>query len=323
MLRDVSFHVVGVSHHTAGIELRERFAFSTAEIVAWLQGQAAAGSTALLLSTCNRCEIYWTGDHDLESWFRDLAVSRGASIGRTGLSLNVVTPKVVRIKIGAKDLKKHKVTALTVADVLKSMDFDVDKHDKISPSLGTEITDGDKVVVTDIRVATRKVAREAIDAGVIEREDPTMFEGEEAVVREGRDGVRKVTYRLRFVNGRLAARKVVSADVRVKALPTIVKVGTKEEPEEPAVATSNFAGGSTVWDSLAQCESGGNWAINTGNGYYGGLQFSLGTWQAYGGAGYPNQQSRETQIAVATRLRDATGGYGSWPGCSAKLGLPR
>ena len=250
----------------------------------------------------------------------DLSASRSASIGRTGLSLNVVTPKVVRIKLGAKELKKHRVTALTVADVLKSMGFEVDKHDRISPALDTEITDGAKVVVTDIRVATRKVAREVIDAGVVTREDPTMLEGEEAVVREGRDGVRKVTYRLRFVNGKVAVRKVVSADVRVKALPTIVKVGTKDEPVAP---TSNFAGGSTVWDSLARCESGGNWAINTGNGYYGGLQFNLGTWRAYGGTGYPHQQSRETQIAVATRLRDAAGGYGSWPGCAAALGLPR
>ena len=250
----------------------------------------------------------------------DLSVSRSASIGRKGLTLDVVTSKVVKVKIGAKDLKKRKVTALTVADVLDSMDFEVDKHDEITPSLDTEITDGDKVVVTDIRVATRKVAREVIDAGVIEREDPSMLEGEEAVVQKGRDGERRVTYRLRFVNGRLAARKVVDADVRVKAIPTIVKVGTKEEPQAPS---SNFAGGNTVWDSLAQCESGGNWAINTGNGYYGGLQFSLGTWRAYGGTGLPSQQSRETQIAVATRLRDATGGYGSWPGCSAKLGLPR
>ena len=60
-----------------------------------------------------------------------------------------------------------------------------------------------------------------------------------------------------------------------------------------------------MWDSLAQCESGGNWAINTGNGYYGGLQFNLGTWQAYGGTGLPSDASRETQIAIATRLRDA------------------
>ena len=88
MLRDVSFHVVGVSHHTAGIELRERFALSSAEIVAWLQGQAAAGSTALLLSTCNRCEIYWTGDHDLEAWFRDFSSSRGAYLGDALLRLD-------------------------------------------------------------------------------------------------------------------------------------------------------------------------------------------------------------------------------------------
>jgi glutamyl-tRNA reductase len=88
MLRGLPFHVVGVSHHTAGIELRERFAFTSAEIAAWLQGQAAAGSTALLLSTCNRCEIYWTGDLDLEAWFRDFSVSRGACLGEALLRLD-------------------------------------------------------------------------------------------------------------------------------------------------------------------------------------------------------------------------------------------
>ena len=247
----------------------------------------------------------------------DLSASRSASIGRTGLNLEVVTPKVVHIKLGAKDLRKRRLTALTVADVLKSMGFEVDRHDKITPSLGTEIADGDKVVVKDIRLTTRKVRREVVDAPVIEREDPSMYEGEEEVVRAGSDGVRNVTYRLRFVNGELVARKVVTADVRRKAVPTIVRVGTKEEP------SADFAGGSTVWDALARCESGGNWAINTGNGYYGGLQFSLSTWRAYGGPGYPHQQSRETQIAIAEKLRAATGGFGSWPGCAAKLGLPR
>ena len=89
------------------------------------------------------------------------------------------------------------------------------------------------------------------------------------------------------------------------------------------VATSNFASGSSVWDAIAQCESGGNWATNTGNGYYGGLQFSLGTWQAYGGSGLPSNNSRETQIAIATKVRNASGGYGAWPACAASLGLPR
>ncbi|WP_329958478.1 transglycosylase family protein [Nocardioides okcheonensis] len=247
----------------------------------------------------------------------DLSASRSASIGRSGLQLEVVTPKVVSIKVGAKELKKRQVAALTVADVLDSMGVEVDGRDKVKPSLDTEIADGDDIVVTDIRIATRKVAREVVEAPVVEREDPSMFEGDEQVVRAGRDGVRDVTYRLRFVNGELVARKVVRADVRVKPVAQVVMVGTKEQP------TSNFADGGTVWDSLAKCESGGNWAINTGNGYYGGLQFNLGTWRAYGGTGYPHQASRETQIAVATRLRDATGGYGSWPGCAAKLGLPR
>jgi hypothetical protein len=76
----------------------------------------------------------------------------------------------------------------------------------------------------------------------------------------------------------------------------------------------------SVWDRLAQCESGGRWNIATGNGYYGGLQFTLSTWQAYGGVGMPHHASREQQIAVAERTQ-AGQGWGAWPACSAKLGL--
>jgi len=91
-------------------------------------------------------------------------------------------------------------------------------------------------------------------------------------------------------------------------------------PAPQRVVTSD---GGSVWDDLARCESGGNWAINTGNGYYGGLQFSLGTWSGYGGAefaAYPHEATREQQIAVAERLR-ADRGYAPWPACRAKLGL--
>jgi uncharacterized protein YabE (DUF348 family) len=280
----------------------------------------------LELSVDGESRTYWVNSTDVASALgeigrrfdgADLSASRGSSIGRSGLTLEIVTPKVVRLKLGAKDLRKRTVTALTVADVLKSMDFEVDKHDKVTPSLATEIADGDKVVVTDIRIATKRVAREVVDAPVIQREDDSMFEGEEEVVQSGRDGVRNVTYRLRFVNGELVARKVVEADLRRKAVPRIVAVGTKEEPEEP---TSNFATGSTVWDSLAQCESGGNWAINTGNGYYGGLQFSAATWRSVGGTGLPHQHSREEQIKRGQILQ-ARAGWGQWPHCSARLGL--
>ena len=91
-------------------------------------------------------------------------------------------------------------------------------------------------------------------------------------------------------------------------------------PAPPAPPTS----GSSVWDALARCESGGNWAINTGNGYYGGLQFSYDTWHGYDGgefADYPHQATRDEQITVAERLRAARG-YAPWPACRAKLGLP-
>ncbi|MGP4032917.1 LysM peptidoglycan-binding domain-containing protein [Pseudarthrobacter sp. 1C304] len=77
---------------------------------------------------------------------------------------------------------------------------------------------------------------------------------------------------------------------------------------------------STVWDSLAQCESSGNWGINNGNGYAGGLQFSPSTWAAYGGTGSAANASREQQIAVAERVQ-AGQGWGAWPACAAKLGL--
>lgn len=87
-----------------------------------------------------------------------------------------------------------------------------------------------------------------------------------------------------------------------------------------APVAPNYATGSSVWDSLAQCEAGGNWSINTGNGFYGGLQFTLSSWKAAGGSGYPNQASREEQIARGERLQ-AMQGWGAWPACSAKLGL--
>jgi hypothetical protein len=81
----------------------------------------------------------------------------------------------------------------------------------------------------------------------------------------------------------------------------------------------------TVWDQVAQCESGGNWSINTGNGYYGGLQFSSSTWKAFGGAEYAasaHQATKAEQIAIAQRTLQAQG-PGAWPTCGKKAGLTR
>jgi nucleoid-associated protein YgaU len=81
-------------------------------------------------------------------------------------------------------------------------------------------------------------------------------------------------------------------------------------------APANAASLST-WDRVAACESSGNWHINTGNGYYGGLQFSLSTWRAYGGSGMPQNASRLTQIRIAEKVL-AGQGWGAWPVCSIR-----
>ena len=162
---------------------------------------------------------------------------------------------------------------------------------------------------TDVKVKERYVPHQKFAAPVVEKKDHSMNAGDTKVVRPGRPGVRNVTYVLVFENGRLAHKHVKNQDVLKKPRPKVVLIGTKI-PDG-------------VWDRLAGCESGGNWHINTGNGYYGGLQFSLGTWHSYGGTGLPSQHTREYQILIATRLRNASGGYGAWPACAASLGLPR
>jgi hypothetical protein len=90
---------------------------------------------------------------------------------------------------------------------------------------------------------------------------------------------------------------------------------------EPANAPqAGNGGGDNVWDRLAACESGGRWDINTGNGYYGGLQFSLSSWQWVGGSGYPHEATKAEQIKRAEILL-SRGGWKHWPACSKKLGL--
>lgn len=82
---------------------------------------------------------------------------------------------------------------------------------------------------------------------------------------------------------------------------------------EPFIARAD-PGSGINWDAIAACESGGNWAINTGNGFSGGLQFTPSTWRAYGGQGAAQNASREQQIAVAERVKQGQG-LGAWPVC--------
>jgi hypothetical protein len=104
--------------------------------------------------------------------------------------------------------------------------------------------------------------------------------------------------------------------------PPVVVDAPAEEAEAPASSGGGFGDpyDYATWDALAECESGGNWSINTGNGYYGGLQFSLSTWRSHGGEGLPSDNSREEQIRIGI-LTYESGGWGQWPACTRKLGL--
>ncbi|MEH0844221.1 transglycosylase family protein [Micromonospora sp. CPCC 205711] len=112
---------------------------------------------------------------------------------------------------------------------------------------------------------------------------------------------------------RVSSRRVAVGTLAVGAVTGVAAVLA---PAAPASAAS------VNWDAIAQCESGGNWHINTGNGYYGGLQFSAGTWSGYGGKKYASRAdlaSRSEQIAIAEKVLDGQG-IGAWPVCGKKGG---
>ncbi len=110
-------------------------------------------------------------------------------------------------------------------------------------------------------------------------------------------------------------------DVPANTVTTTAQVQSAQSATnaQTAVALTVSASDGSVWDRIATCEAGGNWAINTGNGYYGGLQFSLSSWQAAGGTGLPSDASRAEQIARGQILQ-ARQGWGAWPVCSIKAG---
>jgi uncharacterized protein YabE (DUF348 family) len=261
----------------------------------------------------------------------DLSESRGSYLGRSGLELKVVTPKKVTL-VSKKGKRQLVTTEPTVEAVADSAGIKTDRDDELTPAADRKVRPGMRIVATDVNKRMRTVTQ-AVPSQTTVRYSDTMLEGRTDVKRPGRDGKQRVTIRRVIADGDLRSRKVVDTKMVQAPVNRIEVHGTKEKPQpepEPVSESSSSAPaapsvGSGVWDQLAQCESGGNWSINTGNGYYGGLQFNLATWQAMGGGAYaslPSEASREEQIAVATKLRDTNGGYGAWPACSASLGLP-
>jgi uncharacterized protein YabE (DUF348 family) len=244
-----------------------------------------------------------------------LSASRSDRVPLDGMALTITTPKKI-VLIADGDKKVVSTTAATAGELLAEQGIELAKTDKVSLEPDQPLLDKMTLQVFRVTIKEKSVTR-AIPFETVEVKDPTAYEGEKTVVTQGRAGEKVTTYRLTYVDGKKASRKELSSEVTRKPVTEKVKVGTKKRPAAPSVPSGG------VWDALAQCEAGGNWAINTGNGYYGGLQFNLGTWQSYGGQGLPSDASREQQIAIGQKVVDANGGtFGAWPGCRAKLGLP-
>ena len=246
-----------------------------------------------------------------------LSVSRSQPLGRLGLVMSVTTPKNVTVSVDGKTLKAT-TTSATVADLLSELKVTVGANDRVIPAMTTPLTaNGLNVVVG--RVTQKTVTTtEAIAFGTQQRNDSTLYSGTTNTLTAGKAGSRIVNHLQTWVNGKLESDKIASSRVVAAPVAAVVAVGTKSRPVQsapaPAAGPVTSGGGSSVngamWDRIAQCESGGNWAINTGNGYYGGLQFDSQTWLGNGGGAFAPRAdlaSRTQQIAVANKVYAARG----------------
>jgi uncharacterized protein YabE (DUF348 family) len=239
-------------------------------------------------------------------------------------TVTITTPKTVSITVDG-ETKKKITTAATIGDLLKEQKIKLGKDDELSDPKSTEIKDNLKLKITRIDRDQKIEVTEPIEFETETKKDSSMYEGEQEITRSGVTGERTKTYALVLVDGEETERELVSNEITREPVTQQVSVGTKERPapKPKASSGSNNTNVGGTWQALAQCESGGNWAINTGNGYYGGLQFSQSSWIGAGGGKYaplPHMASASEQIATAEVLR-SNGGWGHWPACSAKLGL--
>jgi uncharacterized protein YabE (DUF348 family) len=270
---------------------------------------------------------YWTTATTVASALQELGIradsarlsaSRSQTLGRQGLVLSVTTPKNVVVRVDGKNLSET-TTGATVGDVLSELHVTRDSDDRVKPGLDTAITTGLAIAVQRV-TATQVKTTEAIAAPMSRKSDSSLYKGQTKTIKAGSDGAKLVTFKITKVDGKVESKKLVSSTVTEKPVAGVIAVGTKSRPVASAGNTSgkglNLAN-AAMWDRIAQCESGGNWHINTGNGYYGGLQFDYNSWLANGGADFAQRAdlaSREQQITVANRYY-AKAGLGPW-GCA-------
>jgi uncharacterized protein YabE (DUF348 family) len=202
----------------------------------------------------------------------------------------------VRLKVATGKRVKVKTKAATVADLLALRGLTLDASDVIRPALTTRLRNGLKVTLTRVSVSSVTV-EEVLSPPMNQQPNATMRRGTSRVLVAGVPGSAQHTYTVVIVNGKVAKKVLTAETVLVAPVAGLLEVGTKGK----ALNLSRLK----LWNKIARCESGGRWHINTGNGYYGGLQFALGTWRAFGGrdfASKPHKATKAEQITVANRV---------------------
>ena len=241
------------------------------------------------------------------------AASRASRLPLAGMALPVVSAKNVHINDGGV-ASDRRLAALNVGLLLAAADAPLEQDDKVVPPASTPVTEGMQITVTRIR--TQKItARMPLPPSTRRIADPAMNTSRHVVEDPGAPGTQTVTFAVSIVNGVETGRRLVAHDVVTPARPSVLRIGAK-----PGTAVPPVSNGAT-WDALAACESGGNWAINTGNGFYGGVQFDQNTWERHGGLRYAPRAdlaTREEQLAIAEVTR-ARQGWGAWPVCSVRV----
>lgn len=243
-----------------------------------------------------------------------VAASRGSRLPLDGMELPVVSPKNVQIDDGGV-LRSVRLAAPNVAGLLQAAGAPLQQSDSVFPAPSTPLAEGMTVKVTRIRI--EKVTERLPLAPNNQRiDDVTLNMSRQIVENPGNPGVQDVTFAVAKINGVETGRLPVANVVVTPARDGVLRVGAKPGTEVPPVTNAD------AWDALARCEAGGNWAINTGNGYFGGVQFDQNTWERNGGLRYAQRAdlaTKEEQIAIAEVTR-ARQGWGAWPTCSGRIG---
>jgi resuscitation-promoting factor RpfB len=242
------------------------------------------------------------------------AAFRFSRVPLAGMALPLVGAKKVHIDDGGV-ASDRRLAAPNVGRLLAEAGAPLEQGDRVVPPAWTPVTEGMKIVVTRIRMLD-VTTRIPLPPRAYRIPDPTMNMSRHVVENPGTTGTQDVTFVVSTVNGVETERWPVKNEIVAPARPSVLRVGAKQGTHVPPVRNG------ATWDALSACESGGNWAINTGNGFYGGVQFNQSTWERHGGLRYAPRAdlaTREEQIAIAEVTR-ARQGWGAWPVCSVRVG---